>query len=139
MVSHLTLNYLSLDDPTEGRDALREILRLYDFSDPQAGQQQLADVTRQLIEGITRLGTRRIIGRTGSQSGSGFARGLEVTIEFDEEKYIGTGMFLFACVLERFMGLYAGINSFTQLVAKTTQTGGLIKKWPLRAGDQQLI
>lgn len=139
LVSHLTLNYLSLDDPTEGRDALREILRLYDFSDPQAGQQQLADVTRQLVEGIARLGTRRIIGRTGSQTGSGFARGLEVTIEFDEEKYIGTGAFLFACVLERFLGLYAGINSFTQLVAKTTQTGGLIKKWPLRAGDQQLL
>ncbi len=139
LVSHLTLNYLSLDDPTEGRDALREILRLYDFSDPQAGQQQLADVTRQLIEGITRLGTRRIIGRTGSHAGSGFARGLEVTIDFDEEKYIGTGAFLFACILERFLGLYAGINSFTQLVAKTAQTGGLIKKWPLRAGDQQLI
>ena len=139
LVSHLTLNYLSLDDPTEGRDALREILRLYDFSDPQAGQQQMADVTRQLIEGIARLGTRRIIGRTGSQTGSGFARGLEVTIEFDEEKYIGTGAFLFACVLERFLGLYAGINSFTQLVAKTAQTGGIIKKWPLRAGDQQLL
>jgi type VI secretion system protein ImpG len=139
LVSHLTLNYLSLDDPTEGRDALREILRLYDFSDPQAGQQQLADVTRQLIEGIARLGTRRIIGRTGSQSGSGFCRGLEVSIEFDEEKYIGTGAFLFACILERFLGLYAGINSFTQLVAKTTQTGGIIKKWPLRAGDQQLL
>ena len=139
LVSHLTLNYLSLEDPTEGRDALREILRLYDFSDPSAGQQQLADVTRQWIEGVAKLSTRRTIGRTGSHSGSGFCRGVEVTIDFDEEKYIGTGAFLFASVLEHFLGLYAGINSFTQLVARTAQTGGLIKKWPLRAGEQQLL
>jgi type VI secretion system protein ImpG len=139
LVSHLTLNFLSLEDPTEGRDALCEILRLYDFSDPQAGQQQLADITRQLIEGIVRMRTRRIIGRVGSRSGSGFCRGVEVTVEFDEEKYVGTGTFLFACVLERFLGLYAGVNSFTQFVAKTTQSNGLIKKWPLRAGDQALL
>jgi type VI secretion system protein ImpG len=139
LVSHLTLNYLSLEDPTEGRDALREILRLYDFSDPSAGQQQLADVTRQWIEGIAKLSTRRTIGRTGSHAGSGFCRGVEVTIDFDEEKYIGSGAFLFASVLEHFLGLYAGVNSFTQLVARTAQTGGLIKKWPLRAGEQQLL
>jgi type VI secretion system protein ImpG len=139
LVSHLTLNYLSLADPVQGRDALCEILRLYDFSDPQAGQQQLADVTRQLIEGIVRIHTRRIVGRTGSQASSGFSRGMEVVVELDEEKYIGTGTFLFACVLERFMGLYAAINSFTQFGVKTTQSEGLLKKWPLRAGEQALI
>ncbi len=64
---------------------------------------------------------------------------MEVTSNCDEEKYIGTGTFLFACVLERFMGLYASINSFTQFGVKTTQTEGLLKKWPLRAGDQALI
>ncbi len=139
LVSHLTLNYLSLEDPVEGRDAIREILRLYDFSDPDAGQQQLSDVTRQMVEGIAKVSTRRIIGRTGSHNGSGFCRGVEVSIDFDEEKYIGTGAFLFACILERFLAMHASINSFTQLVAKTAQTGGVIKKWPLRAGEQQLL
>jgi len=42
-------------------------------------------------------------------------------------------------VLERFMGLYAAINSFTQFGVKTTQSEGLLKKWPLRAGEQALI
>lgn len=139
LVSHLSLNYLSLSDPAEGRDALREILRLYDFSDPRAGQQQLADVTRQLIDGIAAVRTRRVVGRTSSEVSGGFGRGVEVTVEFDEQKYVGTGMYLFACVLERFFGLYTSINSFTQLVAKTTQTEGYIKKWPLRAGEQQLL
>ena len=29
-----------------------------------------------------------------------------MTIEFDEEKYVGSGVFLFASVLEKFLGLY---------------------------------
>jgi type VI secretion system protein ImpG len=138
LLSHLNLNYLSLTDPVEGREALQEILRLYDFSDPEAGQ-QLAAVTRQVIDGIIALGSRRVVGRTGGPTASGFCRGLEITLEFDEQKYVGTGVFLFACVLERFLGLYASINSFTQLVAKTRQGEGILKKWPPRAAEHQLL
>ena len=55
---------------------------------------------------------------------NGFCRGIEVTVEFDEEQYVGTGVYLFASVLERFLGLYASLNSFTQLVARTRQREG---------------
>jgi type VI secretion system protein ImpG len=134
----LSLNHLSISDPREGSEALQEILRLYDFSDPEAGQ-QLADVTRQLIEGITAVGSRRVVGRTGAPTSSGFCRGVEVTIEFDERNYVGTGVFLFASVLERFLGLYASINSFSQLVAKSRQRENELKKWPPRAGERQLV
>ena len=48
-------------------------------------------------------------------------------------------MFLFACVLERFLGLYANINSFSQLIAKTKQGEGKYKKWPPRAGEVPLL
>src|SRR4029077_14767411 len=82
LLSHLNLNHLSLTDPDEGREALQEILRLYDFSDP-AAVPQLAAVTRQIIEGITSVRSQRVVGRTGSPTASGFARGLEVAIEFD--------------------------------------------------------
>jgi type VI secretion system protein ImpG len=138
LLSHLSLNHLSLNDPVEGREALQEILRLYDFSDPEAGQ-QLAAVTRQLIEGITSVSSRPVVGRTGAPTASGFCRGTEVTLEFDEQKYVGTGVFLFACVLERFLGLYVSINSFSQLVATVRQGQGVVKKWSPRAGEQQLL
>lgn len=138
LLSHLNLNHLSLTDPEEGRQALLEILRLYDFSDPQAGQ-QLAAVTQQLIEGISSVASRRVVGRTGSPTSSGFCRGTEVVIEFDEQKYVGSGLYLFACVLERFLGLYVSINSFSQLVAKTKQGEGILKRWPPRAGEHPLL
>jgi type VI secretion system protein ImpG len=139
LISHLSLNYLSLTDPAEGCQVLQEILRLYDFSDPDRDEAQLASVTQQLIEGITALSCRRVVGRTGTETASGFCRGIEVTVEFDEKKYVGTGVFLFASVLERFLGLYASINSFSQLIARTRQAEGYFKKWPPRAGEMPLL
>jgi type VI secretion system protein ImpG len=139
LVSHLCLNHLSLSGAAEGREALQEILRLYDFSGPGADGQGLAAVTRNVIEGIAALRCRRVVRRTGAETSSGFCRGLEVTVEFDEPKYVGTGVFLFASVLERFLGLYTSINSFTQLVGKRRQETGYFKKWPPRAGEQQLL
>jgi type VI secretion system protein ImpG len=138
LVSHLSLNHLSLSDPLEGRQALQEILRLYDFTDPEAGQHHAA-IVQQIIDGILSVSSRRIVGRTGAPTSSGFCRGTEVTIEFDEQKYLGSGLFLFACVLERFLGLYVSINSFSQLIARTKQGEGYLKKWPPRTGEQPLL
>jgi len=134
LVSHLALNHLSLTDGDEGRDALREILALYDFADPQSPEERAA-VTRQMIEGIVGLSSRRVLGRVGGA----FCRGVEVTLDLDEEKFVGTGAFLFAGVLERFLGLYCTVNSFSQLVARSRQTAGVLKKWPPRAGEQVLL
>src|SRR5262249_11886611 len=139
LLSHLSLNHLSLTDPAEGKLALQEILRLYDFSDVDAGQQQMAAVNRQLIDGIESVSSRRVVGRVAGSAACGCCRGIEVNMEFDEQKYVGTGVFLFASVLERFLGLYATINSFTQLAARTTQGDGFRRKWPPRAGDLQLL
>jgi type VI secretion system protein ImpG len=138
LISHLSLNHLSLTDPVEGRAALQEILSLYDFSEAGAGQQRAA-VARRLIEGIVGLSSRPVVGRTGAPTASGYCRGTEVTIEFDEQKYVDTGLFLFASVLERFLALYASVNSFSQLAATTSQRRGLLKKWPPRAGEQPLL
>lgn len=129
LISHLTLNFLSLASEGKGRQALQEILGLYDFSDPEAGQQQMAAVTRQYIEGITAVESRRVIGRLTRENVSSFCRGVEVSIDLDEDKYPGVGAFLFASVLERFLGLYVNDNSFVQLSAWTKDRKSLIKKW----------
>jgi type VI secretion system protein ImpG len=64
---------------------------------------------------------------------------VEVSAEFDEAQFIGAGVFLFASVLERFLALYASVNSFSQLVASTRQREGILKRWPARAGDQIVL
>ena len=129
LISHLSLNYLSLCEG--GREALQEILKLYDLSD--------SIVNKQQISGITDLTSKQVVGRPAGMPWNGFCRGLEVTIEFDEEKFVGSGVFLFASVIEKFLGLYTSLNSFTQLTAKSRQREEPLKQWPPRAGEQILL
>jgi len=134
IISHLALNHLSLQgDGQDGAalDALREILKLYDFAD--------SPVTRQRIAGLIGLRTRRIVRRTGIGGHAGFARGTEVELVFDPALYTGTGVFLFASVLEAFLGLYAATNSFTETVARTRGREGVLKRWAPRAGEKRLL
>jgi len=129
LISHLSLNYLSLVE--EGRDALTEILRLYNFSESAFLEKQIA--------GLLSLKSHRHFARVISENGIGFVRGRQVEIEFDEEQYVGGGVYLFASVLEHFLGLYASINSFSQLLARTRQRKEPLRQWPPRAGQAILL
>src|SRR5262249_50077650 len=135
LVSHLNLNHLSLTGDPEGTEALKGLLRLYDLTDPAADPGPAA-LARQAIDGILRGASRRATGGIGEGGLGGVARGLEVLMELDEEKFVGASGVLFATVLERFFGLYASVNSFTQLVARYRQRDGILKRWPPRAGEQ---
>jgi type VI secretion system protein ImpG len=138
LVSHMALNHLSISDPVESKETLKEMLRLYDFSSPDSAQ-QLGAVNTQLIDGVNQVTSRRVSGRVGGTLDGGVCRGVEVTVDFDEEKYLGLGAFLFASVLERFIGLYASVNSFTQMVATTGDGENLIHRFAPRAGEMTLL
>ena len=125
LISHLSLNYMSIVQG--GEEALREILSLYDFDNSPA--------TRQQINGIVSLTSEYVTKRIGQ----GFCRGVRVTIEFDENKFVGTGLYLFACVLEKFLAQYVSVNSFSQLTAKTMQQKEAIKQWAPRNGNRVLL
>jgi type VI secretion system protein ImpG len=96
-------------------------------------------VTQQVRDGVLNVKGRRVVEFVGGDAGGGYARGVEITIELDEEKYIGIGSYLFASVLERFIALYASVNSFTKLVYRTKQQGADVKRWPPRAGEQAVV
>jgi type VI secretion system protein ImpG len=129
LISHLSLNYLSLVE--DGRDAFQHILRLYNFTDSAYIQKQ--------IEGITHLESARHYARVISEHGISFARGTRVRMDLDEEQFVGGGVYLFASVMERFMALYVSLNSFSQLVVGTTQRREVLQQWPPRAGHKILM
>ncbi|MEZ5065017.1 MAG: type VI secretion system baseplate subunit TssF [bacterium] len=147
LVSHLSLNHLSLTDSTArgrfdtdvsgitsgspGLDAFREMLRLYDHTD--------SAVAKQRIAGLTSISSQPVMKRIRAGEVTVPARGLEVTFELDQDKFAGSGPFLFASVLERFLGMYASINSFVRTVAKVRQREGVLKAWPPRAGSRSLL
>jgi type VI secretion system protein ImpG len=129
LVSQLSLNYLSLVE--NGREALQEILRLYNFTGSTYSEKQ--------IEGLAGLDSRRHFARVISEDGVVFARGTQVEMEFDEDQFVGGGVFLFASVLEHFLGLYVSMNSFSQLRVRTRQRKEILRQWPPRAGQKILL
>jgi type VI secretion system protein ImpG len=131
LISQLNLNYLSIIESADGvPDALREILHLYNLTD--------STVTRRQILGLTRIECRRAIRQIGERVGTGFVRGIETILTFDEEQFVGTGMFLFACIIERFLGLYVSLNSFNQVSVRSEQREEIIKSFPARSGEVEL-
>ncbi len=132
LISHLNLNFLStVNDEDNKPEALQEILLLYNFGDDAA-------TTNQIL-GVKSIETKPVVRRIGQRVGAGFVRGLETTITFDEELYVGCCLYLFGSVLERFLGTYSSINSFNQLVIKSEQREGEIKRWRPRTGEQILL
>lgn len=129
LTSQLSLNYLSLVE--EGREALQEILRLYNFSGSTYSEKQIA--------GLVSLTSNRRFARVVSAEGVAFVRGSQVEIEFDEEQFVGGGVYLLASVLERFLGLYVTVNSFSQLRVRTRQRKEILRQWPPRAGQKVLL
>jgi len=129
LVSQLSLNYLSLTE--EGVSSLQEILRLHNFTDSSHLENQ--------IGGITRLSSGPHFAIMQSVYGNLPARGTRVEIEFDENQFVGGSAYLFANVLDRFLGSYTSINSFCQLVAHTSQRKEPLGEWSPKAGYKPLI
>jgi type VI secretion system protein ImpG len=129
LVSHLSLNYLSLVE--EGKDALQEILRLYDVGRTAYSQ--------NVIQSILNVRTKPHFTRLVSEQGISFARGVRIEMEMDEDQFAGGGAFLFASVLDRFFGLAASLNSFTQLSVTTPQRKEGLYEWEPRSGRRLLV
>ena len=131
LISHLSLNYLSLSEGEDSLKALREILRLYCFTDHSDDHQQIA--------GIREMHCRRVVRRMGNDAWRGFCRGLEISLTFDERLYVGNSAFLLASVLNRFFPRYTALNTFTRLVIHSQQREGAWKKWEPMVGDQIVL
>lgn len=129
LISTLSLNHLSLIE--EGRESLRELLRLHNVGDSTGGERQ--------IQGLVDVRSVPTYARVLAEQGLAFARGRRVELDFDEEQFPSGGLFLFASVLERFLALYASMNSFTQLVVRSRQRKRVVREWAPRAGARTLL
>ncbi len=132
LVSHLSLNHFSLvDTGTEtGADALRDLLRLY--ADPEDRQ------TLKQIDGLRGVQSRPVVRRVQTGGPITFARGMEVSLLFDETAFEGQGVFVLGAVLEQFLARHAALNSFTETVI-TTQQRKEIMRWPAQIGRRQIL
>lgn len=127
LLSHLSLNFLSLSDA----EAFRGILKLYTFQ--SLSESGLANARR--MDGIIEI--------KNAQKERLFhgipVRGILTTMGVKEEAFINEGdIFLFGTILNEFIALYAALNSFSELQIKGV-TKGETYQWPARIGCQQIL
>ncbi|HEV7446704.1 MAG TPA: type VI secretion system baseplate subunit TssF [Steroidobacteraceae bacterium] len=132
LLSHLTLNYLSLVESSsdEGAAALREILLLYCDPNDAAMQRQ--------IDGMRGINAKPVTGRLPEAVHVSYVRGLEITLTCEDGAFQGRGVFLFGAVLEEFFRRYVSLNSFTRTVLRTMDRGEVMR-WPARLGQRQIL
>jgi len=132
LISHLSLNYLSLvdSDDNKGAQALRDLLRLYSDENDIS--------THKQIDGLLSVKSQTVIRRVPISGPMAMARGVEITLEFEESAFEGVGIFLLGAVLEQFLARYVSINSFTQTVITSTSRGEVMR-WPVRVGRCPVI
>lgn len=129
MISHISLNFLSLADAAN----LKMLLGLYVFSERQDHGREIAN--RHRIAGIESLGAEPEARLIGHRMLSG--QRLRMVCRSSHFASLG-GLYLFGCMIERFLGDYAAINAYTRLELKDNDTGALFE-WPARLGRQCLL
>ncbi len=125
LVSQLSLNHLSLTG--SGLAAFKEILGLYDMTG--------SSVSRRQIDGITAITREEKTVWLAGKPFASFVRGYELRLTVDEEHFVGSGLDVFARVIERFLGLYVHLNSFIQLILVSSRGGEELLRCKPRSGD----
>lgn len=127
LISHLSLNYLTLTDLDggQGAEALRDLLELY------AGAAQ-ADITPQ-IQGIRSVQVDAVYNQLPQPGPLMFGRGVRVSLLLDELAFAGASTYLLGAVLEQFFARHVSLNSFSELAVATLQRGH-INRWHPRIG-----
>lgn len=132
LVNHLALNYFSLidSDAESGAKALREMLGLYADSNDRLAAKQ--------INAVRHIHSRRILRRVETAGPVSFARGLELTVLFDETGFEGVGVCVLGAVLEQFFAKYVSLNSFTETVVASQQRREILR-WPSQLGKRPIL
>lgn len=128
LLSHLNLNHLSLIGGAKATEALKEILRLYDFTE--------TSVSRALVDSILHVHAHSISAPLPINGHTTMCRGIEIEILLDNALLTGSSSYLYASVLEHFFAAYCSVNSFTRVLVKLKNREDYLKKCPPRAGQK---
>ncbi len=128
LISHVSLNLMSVMETAN----LRALLALYVPGEDQGP----AAANRWRIDGIDSVEAApetRLVGR-GS-----VLRGQRVRLRCRGDHYAGIGdLYVFGCVIERFLADYASIHSYTRVELEDAASGSVFE-WPPRLGRQTLL
>lgn len=128
LISHLSLNYLSITDST----TLKSILQQYISPDAKAKSQRL--LNEKKIEAITEVKIKR----EERLFNNAFVHGQNIVVTVKPENFASIGdRFLFGSILDKFFASTAAINVYSEFVMEDFFSGEVIK-WPAQLGKRAL-
>ncbi|SDV47138.1 type VI secretion system baseplate subunit TssF [Chitinasiproducens palmae] len=129
LLGHAALNFLSMADANN----LRALLSLYVFSERQEQGNEAAN--RRRIAGIKELTVKSEVRLFGRNT----LRGQHIRMRCELDHFAGIGdMYVFGSVIDRFLGAYASINSYTRFELEDIFSGEVFE-WTPRLGQQALL
>lgn len=127
LIGEQTPHAIKLDQA--GLPTLKEMFRQFATLSPQQARH---------VDGIRGLRHRSVMTLMARPPQPAMVRGIEITLEIDEQRFVANSMAVFARVMERYFAPYAPTNSFIQLVVLSS-SGGIIWRGEPVKGAQHLL
>ena len=131
LVSHLTLNHLSVAEPAVALDLVRELLALHDSPAGAEG--------RRAADRLRSVATAAATARAPAGGRIAFVAGTDVSLEFEDRRLSGSGAFLLGALLDRVFASMAALNSFTRTRLVLKGDKEVWRQWPSRTGTRTLV
>ncbi|NHQ94241.1 type VI secretion system baseplate subunit TssF [Janthinobacterium lividum] len=125
LIAHLSLNYSSLTQA--GLGEFQKILSLYD--------RPRSPTTQRLIQGIVTLEHGSTRAWMPTVPFPTLMPGVAIRLGIDEQAFVGSSIYIFAQVLQRYFGLNSQLNCFSQLTLLSQRSGEELIRCPERSAD----
>ncbi|MGK5077798.1 type VI secretion system baseplate subunit TssF [Janthinobacterium sp. HLX7-2] len=125
LISHLSLNYSSLTQA--GLGEFQKMLSLYDL--PRS------PTNRRLIQGIVTLEHGSTRAWMPTVPFPTLMPGIAIRLGVDEQAFVGSSIYLFAQVLQRYFAMNSQLNCFSQLTLLSRRSGEELIRCPERSAD----
>ncbi|MCC7596896.1 type VI secretion system baseplate subunit TssF [Janthinobacterium sp. FW305-129] len=125
LIAHLSLNYSGLTQA--GLGEFQKMLSLYDL--PRS------PTTQRLIQGIVTLEHGSTRAWMPTLPFPTLMPGIGIRLGIDEQAFVGSSVYIFAQVLQRYFALNSQLNCFSQLTLLSRRSGEEILRCPERSAD----
>lgn len=131
LLAHFSWHYLNITNSNNAKLLIQEMLSIYTSSNNHLSQ--------LLVESITDVKISEQISRIQTSQHSQFCRGNLITIYCDKTHLPEGMLYLFFTIFDQFLSIYCSINSFMQLVAKSSSDNSTLYQGQPRTGIKHLI
>lgn len=125
LIAHLSLNYSGLTQA--GLGEFQKMLSLYDL--PRS------PTTQRLIQGIVTLEHGSTRAWMPTVPFPTLMPGIAIRLGIDEQAFVGSSIYIFAQVLQRYFALNSQLNCFSQLTLLSQRSGEEFLRCPERSAD----